>query len=142
MAAITFTDSDVKPGSANAEFAPVGVAGAAISRGQAIYQKTSDGQWYPANATDDTKPAAGESVAISLTSAGIGQTVAYLNNKGAKIDFGAGVLTPTMFYVVGLSDGAIAPVSDLGAGNALVKLGYASSDSELIIGAERTGITQ
>lgn len=127
MADITVTASQVKWVSG---VRPVIVkAGAAITRGQAVYLNTTTLEYELADA--DTA-AASEFAGIALTDGQDGSDM-LIAPPGAVIDWGATLVAGTI-YVVSTTAGGVAPDVDLAAGDYVVVLaiGAGTRQAEII----------
>mgnify|MGYP006298685951 FL=1 len=109
------------------------IAGEDITAGQVVY-KAADGAFY-ATAYDTAEHAAAYGVA--LNSAAAGQPLSIIRSGG--LNPGAAVVVGAV-YVVGSMDGAIAPVTDLVAGEYLTLLGIATTTSRIDLAINRSGV--
>lgn len=127
MADLTITPAQVLPGS-DAIFSE-GVAGAAITPGQSVYQDGSDAnKWKLADADSTILTAAARGIAVGQAAAD-GQRITV--QTGGTITLGAGA-APTLgiIYVVSGTAGGIAP-SPAGSGDWTTILGVAGATNTL-----------
>lgn len=113
-----------------------GIAGVTITAGQALYIDTGDNNELKL-ADNDASALTKACVGIALHAALDGQPIKYAT-KGA-LTVGA-ILTAGVFYYLSNTAGGICPVADVGAGETVVLLGYASTTSALVIGIVNTGV--
>lgn len=126
MANIAITASDVAPG-ANVKHVK-GVAGATITAGQALYLDVVTNTYKLASATaEDTAAFAG----VALCGASAGQPVV-MAKTDADLDLG-NQLSVGEVYVVSATAGAIAPASDLVAGNFVSLVGISNASDSLFV---------
>jgi hypothetical protein len=86
----------------------------------------------------DGTAAEAAAVGISLNAAGIGQPVKYAKH-GSTIDLGA-TTAAGVFYYVSNTAGGVSPVADLGTGDKVVTLGYATAtDGTFVVHIINTG---
>jgi predicted transcriptional regulator len=104
------------------------LAGEAITRGQTIYEKASDGKWYKSQA--DGTAAEAEGKAIALADAGANQPLRGI--IAGNLGLGA-IMTVGIVYVVSTTAGGIAPYSDLGSTNRVCLVGVATTTSNLAL---------
>src|SRR5690349_9047368 len=118
MADLTVTAANVVNVSASTA---EGIAGEAITAGQAVYVKASDGKLYKAQC--DGTAAEADAKGIALNGAAAGQPVEYAAT--GKINIGA-VTSKATTYMLSAAAGGVAPQADLVSGNNIVRLGYAT----------------
>ena len=102
-----------------------GTAGEALTAGQAVYRKSSDGKWYKADcnsATAEVRVASG----IVLTGSAAGQPVVVQTDGSLTI--GATVSNGVVYYLSGTA-GGIRPVADNTTGDYPQTIGMATSAS-------------
>lgn len=126
MANVTITASDVAPG-ANVKQVK-GVAGTTITAGQALYLDTVTNTYKLASATTENTAAFR---GIALCGASTGQPVV-MAKTDADLDLG-NQLSVGEVYVVSATAGAIAPVSDLVAGNFVSIVGISNASDSLSV---------
>jgi hypothetical protein len=126
MADITVTTTAVIPAS-NAKKV-TGVAGEALTIGQAVYKKTTDKRWWKSD-KDAVETALEYGIALSTTTAAAQGVVVQI---GGDLAFGA-ILTVGETYVVGEAAGGIAPIADVGTGEYSRILGQATTTSNLTV---------
>ncbi len=100
------------------------LAGEAITAGQSIYIKSTDGKVYKAQC-DGTAEEAGSGVdfGIALNGAAAGQPVQY--QIDGSLNIGA-VTVKTTTYMISAAAGGICPQADLVSTNKITVLGYAT----------------
>lgn len=97
-----------------------GIAGEAITAGQAVYLKPSDSRLWKAQCDGTTDE--GNPVGIALNGGSAGQTITYA--ASGEINIGA-TTAKTTTYVLSATAGGIAPQADLVSTNKIVRMGYA-----------------
>jgi hypothetical protein len=127
MADLAITAANVVSGS-NATIAR-GVAGAAITAGQAVYLDPTTGKYLLADSNSATA-AARQASGISLHGAALNQPIAV--QTAGDITIG-GAVTPGVAYYLSDTPGGICPVADIGAGEYVCLLGVAKSATVLAI---------
>lgn len=134
MADLSITAASVVAGS-SARIAH-GVAGAALTAGQAVYLDAADNRYKLADSNSVT-PAARVPVGIALNGAASGQPVA-VAEKG-PVTIGATLTAGVALY---LSDtpGGIAPVADVGSGEYSSIIGMATSTTVLDVDIQSSGV--
>lgn len=121
MADLTITAASVIFVSGNKD---IGVAGAAITAGQALYLDSATNTLKLAQC--DGTAAEADCVGIALNAAGIGQTVVFAKND-AVINIGATTVKTTT-YLVSAAAGGIAPTADIVTStHRICVVGYATS---------------
>lgn len=118
MADLTVTATSVVNSSCSVE---TGIAGEAITAGQAVYIKSADSKLWKAqcDGTAEEATVAG----IALNGAAVGQPVAYAKS-GGDIVIGATTVKTTT-YVLSATPGGVAPQADLISTNKIVRIGQA-----------------
>lgn len=111
-----------------------GTAGASITAGQTLYLDSSN----LLQLADANNTSADEIVGIALHASAANQPLVYA--RSGNVTFNA-ALTAGVFYVVGTTAGSIAPISDATTGWRVLKLGYASSTTNLVLEMTDTGVT-
>ncbi len=118
MADLTVTAASVVNVSAQSVSA---VAGEAITAGQAVYLKSSDGKLWKAQC--DGTAEEGSPVGVALNGGAAGQPIVYATN--GPIVIGATTATTTT-YVLSATAGGICPQADLVSTNRIVRVGHAT----------------
>lgn len=103
--------------------------GETITAGQCVYKKTSDGKYYKAD--NDVDSATANAVGIALTG-GAGDAYGVVLTAG-EITIGA-TTTAGAAYVVSSTAGGICPDGDLGSGDYITHLGYATTTGKIVLG--------
>jgi predicted transcriptional regulator len=124
---LTITAASVLPGS-SAQTA-TGVAGEALTAGQAVYRKVSDGKFYKADCNSGTAEVRVAS-AIALTGSAAGQSVVV--QTGGQITIGATLTAGVVYYLSGTA-GGIRPVADNTTGDYPQVIGMAMSTTSLLL---------
>jgi len=133
MAALTITAANVVAGSNAVK--ETGVAGVAVTAGQAVYRDPATRKFLLADA--DSAPAAANSAdGIALHAAAPNQPLTI--QKSGDINLGATLAIGTI-YVLDSAAGGIAPAADLGVGGVAVELGVASTASNLRLAIQNSG---
>lgn len=138
MSDVSITAANVVPAS-DAQIG-TGIAGATITAGQSIQLEASSGTWKLASAATTAILAGSGGVAVAVSGASAGQPVSYIQSGTTAI---GGTVVKTGIYVVSPTNpGGIAPIADLGSGNYLSILGYATTTGILAITRNATGVTK
>jgi len=135
MADLTITAANVVAGANSANL--TGVAGAAITAGQAVYLAAATKKWLLADsnsATAEVRQATG----IALNSAAANQPISV--HKSGDITIGATLTAGTAYY---LSDtpGGICPLADVGSGEYVCQIGLAKSSAVLSVDIQYPGVS-
>lgn len=134
MADLTITAASVLHTSGDKE---VGVAGAAITAGQALYIDTAASNVLKLAQCDGTTLEA-TVAGIALNSAASGQSVVFAK-QGAVINIGA-TTAKTTTYVLSAAAGGVCPQADLVSTNAIVRVGHATGTTgAFIVDIRNTG---
>ncbi len=114
-----------------------GIAGEAIAAGKAVYQDKVSKKYLLADSNSATI-AARSPRGVALNGSALNQPLAIA--KSGPVTIGATLVSGTAYY---LSDtpGGICPVADVGTGENVVIIGYATSTSVLNIDIGNTGVT-
>jgi predicted transcriptional regulator len=133
MADLTITAANVTPGSdASISY---GTAGEAITAGQGVYVKSSDGKLYKAQCDGTTEEATVAGMAINNAAAG--QPVGFVT-AGTVVTGATTAKTTT--YMVSAAAGAICPQADLVSTNKISRVGYATDTTgTLVVDRKATG---
>lgn len=114
-----------------------GVAGAAITAGQALYLDTAANTLKLAQCDGTTLEATAEGIA--LHAAGTGQPITYAPH-GSVINIGA-TTSKAVTYFVSAAAGGVAPQADLVSTNKISRLGYATAtDGSFVVDIKNTGV--
>jgi len=114
-----------------------GVAGAAITAGQALYLDSTTTTLKLAQS--DGTAAEVAAVGIALNAAGSGQTVVYAQN-GSVINIGATTAKSTTYHV-STAAGGVAPQADVST-NRICRLGYATAtDGTFVVDIKNLGVS-
>lgn len=100
------------------------LAGEAITAGQSVYVKASDGRVYKAQA--DGTVAEAEATGIALNGGATGQPIQYQTD--GTLTIGA-TTAKGVAYVVSAAAGGVCPIGDLTSGQYITFLGYATNIS-------------
>lgn len=128
MADIVITATSVVAGSD--AVTSVGIAGEAITAGQALYVSSTTGKLMKADSNSATVEAR-QATSISLNGAALNQPVVIQTSGDLTI---GGTLVPGSAYYLSDTPGGICPVADVGTGEAVCLLGLAKSASVLALG--------
>lgn len=113
-----------------------GIAGEAITAGQAVYLKSADTRLWKAQCDGTTEE--GTPVGIALNGGSAGQTITYASL--GEINIGATTVKTTT-YVLSATAGGVAPQADLTSTNKIVRLGYAKDlTGGFIVDIKPTGV--
>lgn len=135
MADLTITATNVLNISAPIS---AGLAGEAITAGQAVYLKAADGKLWKARSAAAGTTEEGNPVGIALNGGSAGQTIAYAAN-GGDINIGATTVKTTT-YVLSATAGGIAPQADLVSTDKIVRIGHAKNTTgTLTVDIKNTG---
>ena len=134
MADVSFTAASFIAGSgAVTEY---GTAGEAVARGNAVYLKASDQEYYKADCTSaDSDAVAG----FALNDAGNGQPIKILSEGNVTCDNLSLSITGNNCVYVLSEAGAICPVGDLAADDYVTVVGAATSATNLKVKIVVTG---
>lgn len=111
-------------------------AGEAITIGQPVYKKTSDGRYYKTDSNVDAATAA--AAGISLTqAAGAGQPLVI--HKSGRIALGATLVLGEV-YCVSTNAGGICPAADVTAGQYMTVLGVTPTTAYLDVNILESGV--
>ena len=113
-----------------------GIAGEAITAGQALYKDAADSNKLK-GAQHDSTEAIAECVGIALNSAADDQPVSYITRGTLAL---GSILTAGVTYVVGAGAGGIAPDADVGSSDYKTVLGVALSASNLAVNINVSGV--
>jgi predicted transcriptional regulator len=111
-----------------------GVAGEAITAGQAIYKKAADGRLWKADCTSAAKAAA---VGVALNGGAAGQPIAYVRSGG--LNPGATVAVGTVYGVTDTA-GGIGAISERAAADYVTLLGVAVTASRIALALNASGV--
>ena len=136
MADYTITPANVKISGSNVRTSTVQV-GEAVTEGQALYLDNASGKYMLADATDTTKALV---AGMTLTSA---DADGYALMQTSRTYFAGTTLVKgdPVFLSATAGGGDLCPHADLGSGNAVTLIGFASSTSEIELAINPTGIT-
>jgi len=123
MANLSQTAANVALGSQSTRTRVV-QAGEAITQGQPLYLKASDGKYYKADANLSAEAAKG--VGIAMTPASTNGYLVMQEGSGGSVNLGA-TLTVGETYTVSATAGAICPIADLTTGDYPCILGIATT---------------
>ncbi len=124
MADVSFTATAIKAG-ANAILA-TGKAGEAVARGNAVYQLSTDNEYYKADTTLAAKDAA---VGFAMNDAADGQEVTVQTGGDLTCD-ALSLAAAGSVYILSAA-GAIAPHGDMAADDYITVMGAATSTTNL-----------
>lgn len=116
----------------------VGIAGATVTRGQALYRDATTNKLLPADADIQ---AMAVFAGFALTDAANNQPVVYGYGEGDLTVGGTGVTVGTI-YVVSVNAGGIAPQADLLAGDFVTYLGVGLTTSSIRCAPHTTNISR
>lgn len=105
--------------------------GEAVTQGQAVYLKASDGKWWKADNDASAEAAGSGGIGIALTKGASANDHGYIQTDG-PIQIGATVAVGTV-YVVSDAAGGIRPVADQGTGDRTTILGVATSTTVITL---------
>ena len=131
MADVTVTAAEVLPLNSTTR---TGLAGAAITAGQTVYESSS-GTWVLADANASATAAATQGIALNSAASGQLVTVAI----GGTIDPGFTVTVGTI-YVQSATAGGIAPAADLASGHYVTIIGVGETAARLQLLFHRSNV--
>ena len=108
--------------------------GEAVTTGQGVYKKTSDGKYYLAS--NDVDAATATAAGISLCGAATNGYIVIVT--AGEMDLGA-TLTPGRHYLVSATPGGIGLEADLASTNYLTSWGVAVASDKFIVNIKVTG---
>lgn len=115
------------------------VFGEAVTAGQAVYLKSSDGKWWLAQCDGTAEEAGSGGVGVALNGGAANQPAAV--QTGGLITIG-GTVAATLVYVVSATAGGICPIADLVSTNKLTILGYATTTGVIDLRPLATGVAK
>jgi hypothetical protein len=127
MANLTITAANVVAGDGAATEA--GIAGEAITAGQAVYKSTDTGKYMLADSNSATAEAR-RARGIALNNAAANQPLNV--HRSGDLAVGA-VLTAGTAYYLSDTPGALCPVADIGSGEYVCLIGLARSTSVIAV---------
>lgn len=129
MADLSITATQVDAG-ADAIFGE-GPAGEAITHGESVYKKESDGKIYKADADASEEAARAVGIAVSES---VGAKGRIIFQKSGTFQPGAGAsVTQGEIYYVSDTAGGIKPDADLGSGDYVTLLGVGDSSGNIVM---------
>lgn len=134
MADLVITPANIIP--AGTAVKETGNAGASILAGQCVYKEAATGQFKLADSNSATVEAR-TPYGIALNPALTGQPVTV--QTSGDLGFGA-ILTAGSAYFTSETPGGIQPVADLGAGELVTFLGFATTTSNLNVRIISSGV--
>lgn len=130
MADLSITASQVVQSSTTSDIEH-GTAGEAITVGQSVYKKASDGKIYKADADNSSATAAAIGIAVSGADAA-SQSVSW--QKTGTITIGAAAaITAGATYYVSDTAGGIKPEADLTTGDYVTMLGVGNGSNGIVM---------
>jgi len=111
--------------------------GESVTAGQVVYLSSSDSKYYKAD-SDAGSATTAAGAGIALCTAATNQYGAILTNGTITI---GGTMTQGKAYYVSNTAGGICPESDLGSGDYVSLIGFATSTTVLSVDFKNTGIT-
>lgn len=130
MVDISITAANVVAGSDSTRTS--GIAGEAITAGQAVYLSSTTNKWMLAD-SDSSTAEARRAAGIALNGAALNQPVAVL--KAGEITIGGTLVAGTAYYLSG-TPGGICPAADIGTGEYVCLIGLAKTTSVLAVGIQ------
>ena len=134
MADLVITPADLELASSRSRPSTV-QAGEAIEAGELVYRDTTTGKYLLASASAEASAAI---EGIAVTAAGVDGYFSMLSST--SLILGA-TLTQGTPYFLSTNSGKIAPFADIGAGDYVSLLGFASSTSVIQLDILATGIS-
>lgn len=135
MADLTITATQVLP-TTSTRYSIVKV-GEAVTHGQPLYKKASDGLYYKADA-DAEASAAAEGVAMSEAVAS-GQPIVMAVSGDITLGAGAAPAAATEYYVSPTA-GGLCPEADVLSGDYLTRIGYGIGSNQIRLDIKVSGI--
>ena len=111
------------------------LAGEAVTRGQAVYLKSSDQKFWLADSLTAAEAAA---VGIALTSGSADQYIVVVT--AGPIDLGATLTVGESYCVSSAAKGGVAPYADVTSGEYRTILGTADAANSLPVNVNATGV--
>lgn len=127
MADLTITAASVVAGSDATTVK--GLAGVAITAGQAVYLDATTGKYALADA-DSATVAQRRAVGIALNGAALNQPVTVLTSGTYTV---GSAVTPGVAYYLSGNAGGICPVADIGAGEFVCLIGFATNATTIAV---------
>lgn len=135
MADIAITAANCVPG-ANA-VKELGVAGEAITAGQAVYKDASTAKWLKAD-NDSATVAAQHAGGIALTGSSLNQPIVV--QTSGDLTLGGTIVAGSPYYLSATA-GGVAPLADIVTGKTVCMLGHAKSTTVLNVAIQFPGVT-
>lgn len=130
MADLVITTSQIVQSTTSSDI-EFGVAGEAITAGQPVYKKASDGKMYKADANASADTAAAKGIATCDANAA-GVAIAW--QKSGTITIGAAAsITAGATYWVSATAGGICPEADLTTGHYATFLGVGNASNAIVM---------
>lgn len=131
MAALSITAAQVLLASGPSE---AGIAGEAITQGQAVYLDASSGKWKKAQCDGTAAEAGQDGYGIALNAAGADGQPVQVARPNAVVTLGAGAAPAAgTVYFVGATAGALNPAADLVSTNKALPIGLGLSTNRVLI---------
>lgn len=128
MAALTITTSSVVP--VSGDFDKV-IAGEAITPGQSVYLKSSDGKWYKAQCDGTADEAGATDCGIAVGQAAAAGQYFGVARDGAVVTLGTG--TAGVGYYIGATAGALNPYADLVSTNKVTHIAVGIGSNQVLV---------
>lgn len=139
MSALSITAAQVLPTASDPT--ENGIAGAAITQGQAVYKSTS-GTWLLAQCDGTAAEAGSEGYGIALNAAGAAGQPVLVALPGHRVTLGAGAAPAAgVVYYIGNAAGGLEPIADIGSADKVVPIciGIGSNKVKILSGAYDAG---
>lgn len=138
--ALSVTTTQVLP--TTTSFTKDGIAGEAITQGQAVYFNASNGKWLKAQCDGTAAEAGQDGYGLALSGAGADGQPLTIALPGSVITLGAGAAPAAgTVYFVGATAGALNPAGDLSSTNKVlpIALGVGTNRVLILTGAYHSG---
>ena len=134
MTDLSITAANVVAGSNSIQVS--GIAGETIAAGKAVYKSSTTNKWMLADSNSATAEARTPD-GIALNGASLNQPITV--HKSGDLNPGVSVTANTEYF---LSDtpGGICPLADVGSGEYLCSIGFATTTSNIAVSIRATGV--
>ena len=141
MADITITDTSCVP-AASVVYAPQYPFGETVTAGMVVYLKASDSKWYKAVATSGgTAEQSGSGVVMGIAMCGGAASQPGVVAVGGTVTIGGTLAAGVFYYVSQTLAGKFSLPADLGSGDYVSIIGYATTTAILKVAPVATGLT-
>ncbi|RJP54315.1 MAG: hypothetical protein C4583_03050 [Anaerolineaceae bacterium] len=131
MVDLVVTATQVLPSSGDTE---KGIAGEAITAGQAVYKRATDGYWLKAQCDGTAEEAGATNCGIALVSALAANAPIVVALPGSIVTLGAGAAPAAgTIYCIAAAAGGIAPSADMATTNKVTVLAIGIGSNQVLV---------